>query len=844
MRAECIQAVFSEIGRTLTVPEAKGVEELIGKWKRRLAADDPQGWAGMSESQRLQAAAERAGAELQQEAIRKKVVVAKTINANNRIHTYLATHPKSHQVIMNLSRLVAPLLDGMDHSLSVDSLAKAKAYGAIRTLTQDMEKLGPKMLGMMQSREGMTAILKELRGEASGVPEAVTFAKEFSRHAENFRKQFNAEGGNIGRLENWFHPQNHNQFLIIEAGRKNWVKYTVDQAIDQSKYVHDDGTMFTPDDLYELFDKIFDTITQGGMNKVEPGRFAGTGALINRHSAERAIHYKDANAFLDYQAKFGKNDMLMMFVNHLDGMAHDVAMVQIFGPNPKTQFKYWMDYAEKLERNKVGELSGKKATKMEREVNKATSRTQKLFDWVAGDQPPIVDVRLARVFDNIRNVIVAGKLGSSAFTSMSDEAYMAMVSHANNIGYAKVLKNELSLMADGDMRRHARRMGFGIETMISSINRYGQEHYFSGLTQRYATFSVRAGGLNFLTDVRKQAFGITMSDAIGHLTRKHASLASMDKGDHRMLLSKGITEQDWSVWKAAKLDEFEGNTILTADAILSIPDDALIGLKGTPERIRQDAADKFLATILDETDVAVLTPGSRERAFMYGGSDRGTWSGEIVRSMLLFKSFPVAAWMRHIGNNRGGLEKGGTAVYLAKLAVTTSIMGALSLELNALSRGQDPLNLNPFKGEHGAKNWVAALLKGGALGVYGDLLFSTETSYGHDALTTLAGPVFGEAKTVFNLTQGNLARMALGEKTNATGDAIRFAKGLTPLGSWGWGKAGFDHLMFQQLQDAANPGYTQRMKSRLEKNYGTKFYYPPGQKLPTRAPDFSRIIGE
>jgi hypothetical protein len=58
--------------------------------------------------------------------------------------------------------------------------------------------------------------------------------------------------------------------------------------------------------------------------------------------------------------------------------------------------------------------------------------------------------------------------------------------------------------------------------------------------------------------------------------------------------------------------------------------------------------------------------------------------------------------------------------------LATTVLGALSLEVDQMLQGKDPRTLNPTA-KGGVRNWVAAMLKGGSLGVYGDFLFSEAT---------------------------------------------------------------------------------------------------------------------
>src|SRR3546814_3767729 len=105
--------------------------------------------------------------------------------------------------------------------------------------------------------------------------------------------------------------------------------------------------------------------------------------------------------------------------------------------------------------------------------------------------------------------------------------------------------------------------------------------------------------------------------------------------------------------------------MLTPEAIYRIPDADLADLGGNPRAIREQAATRLLGTILEETDIAVIEPGVRERALMMSHLQRGSLKGELTRSFFLFKSFPIAMVTRHWARALSAPTLQGTAAYLS-----------------------------------------------------------------------------------------------------------------------------------------------------------------------------------
>ena len=67
------------------------------------------------------------------------------------------------------------------------------------------------------------------------------------------------------------------------------------------------------------------------------------------------------------------------------------------------------------------------------------------------------------------------------------------------------------------------------------------------------------------------------------------------------------------------------------------------GPDATPAQLRADASTRLLGIVLEETNMAVVEPGARERAALYANLQRGTWKGELTRSVFLFKTTPISS---------------------------------------------------------------------------------------------------------------------------------------------------------------------------------------------------------
>src|SRR3546814_5516171 len=65
-----------------------------------------------------------------------------------------------------------------------------------------------------------------------------------------------------------------------------------------------------------------------------------------------------------------------------------------------------------------------------------------------------------------------------------------------------------------------------------------------------------------------------------------------------------------------------------------------------------------------------------------------------------------------------------------------------------------------------------------------------------------------------------------------------------PLANLWYTKAATDHLVFHQFQEFFSPGYLKRMRTRARNEFDQEFWWEPGERVPDRAPDLERALGD
>ncbi|HDT4349859.1 TPA: hypothetical protein QHQ18_004180 [Klebsiella pneumoniae subsp. pneumoniae] len=823
MRQECINAVQQAASRRLTQQEIQNIEDRIYRNMRQLARNDPASWRAMTDAERLRRAGQLAANELTNEAALKRRRVALTIAARQRLDAFIKTYQGKDGKLEALNRTIAFHADGKSNFLSVESRGKATRDYALSQIQEAFEAVDPRFFHLFEDEASVRDLVYEMRGQDTGNVRAKKGAKAWAGVTELLRQRFNDAGGDIGYLENWGIPQHHSMEKVGRVSQDKWISDVIGK-LDRKYYIKDDGQLMSDAELKTFLGEAYNTIATGGLNKLSDTGMRISGARSNRGNASRQIHFKDADSYLEYQREYGDRSLWEVMVGHLEGISKDIALVETYGPNPDHVFRSILDEVTAEQATANPERTGR--------IKRLANSTENLYNFIAGKTQPIANPHIARWSDNIRNWMVASRLGSALLASFSDLGTMYMSAKVANIPMNRLFMNQLEAMnpANRTELARARRAGLAMESLLGSVNRWAMDNMGPSVSRWAATAVMRASGLTAWTDAHKRAYGVTMMGSLGEVVSRAPDLRSLDDSDFRILKSKGITEQDFSVWKLAQQEDWgNGNTtMLTPESIMRIPDAAVMHL-GLPERVRFEAMRRLLAAVSEEVDMAVITPGAREQLLTGGGLQRGTWKGELTRSVFLFKSFPISVFLRHWTRAMGMPSAGGRAAYIAAFLASTTMLGALSQQLNDLASGRNPREMT---GKDAGKFWLGALLKGGGLGLYGDFLLSDHTRYGGGALASMLGPVAGLVDDVVKLAQGIPLNAVEGKPEQTGGDLVKLGKGLIPGANLWYAKAALDHMIFNQLQEYFSPGYLRKMEQRSKKEFNQTYWWRPQDVTP------------
>ena len=840
MKDQCKQAVAKALGKdSLNQQEATDIENRIKDAMRSLAKKDLDTWRNLSDADKLVKAGEFVAQDIQDQLKRKHAIAARDILTQSKNLAAL-DHPtlSASEVV---DRMVAPHGD-MSGVQSIDSKARATASIYRGELVDFYTKIKGGT-GVFTDKDLVQKIVRERFNDNTGDPLAKQISDKMGEVFEGMRQRFNRSGGDIGKLDDWGLPQTHDLAKIVKAGKEAWVN-KAEQLIDTSKYVHEDGSYYSQQQIRELLEYSYDTLSSNGANKTEVGRqsFGGNSKVTSRHSESRVLHFKDADAWLDYQADFGGMPFVDLVEAHINGLSKDIALVENLGSNPKSAMRILMDAAE----NKDW-LNGIEANK----TGKSRKRAQTMFDEFMGANTPESEV-LANMGLAYRSMNVASMLGGTTLSSITDQAMIKKTASIHGIAYRKTFGELISQLnpKNKEDRELAHSLGLATEEMLGSLARWSDDGLtsVSGKSQKLARVSsaiasqvMRVSGLNALTAASKVGFTKMLMEKYGRLSRSKA-WSDLNEMDRDLMTKTGLSERAWEVMRLAEtVVDRKGNQLMSARSIYEIPDSDLTRF-GDPQKVRDEVATQFQAHLLDEQGMAVVEAGLRERTWMAPGTRKGTAMGEIMKSMLQFKSFSAAFLMRHGSRTMAQQGVKGKAAYAIPLVAMTTILGGLVVQLNELKNGNDPATMwdsdDPDKTLDFMKRSFVA---GGGLPVLGDILVAGMDTSGRDAGDFIAGPFGSDFKRILSLTIGNATQSANGIESNWLNEAYRFAKSKIPAQNLWYTMAATNRMIFDNFQDIVAPGYREKLLRKAERDQDrTRFW---GDDLgDIQAPDFEKMV--
>ncbi|EOW2061526.1 hypothetical protein ACSGQ8_000711 [Acinetobacter baumannii] len=832
MRAECREQVAQALGKKkLSAADSNRISQLYIRAQNILARTDSD-WLLKSPAERAEAIAQKTASDLSIQIAKNNQNIARDAILKAQLEQEIYSHSTLNPIQV-LMRKIAYFSD-QSGIQSVEKQSQA-LHSRWMSLVADVFTKTQERWGLSVNKEMTDDLIRVMFGGKSDNPEITAMAKEVSFALEEMRLAFNRAGGNIRKLDNWGFMTSHDQKKVALSTEKEWVDEVLPK-LDRNQYVRGDGLLMSDSEVRTMLKDVYRTIATNGANKFLDGRksitpVGGRSKMANRHQEARALHFKDGDSWLEYQAKFGtynETGFHEILKNHTHRMSTEIAMMQNFGSNPRLSFENLLEEAStKL---KADPENGSKHG----EIDKQSKRALSMYNTLDANTRA-VDSTLGNVMGGLRALMVASKLGGTTLTTIGDHASTKKSANMLGLSYTKsVLPEYMKQLTQGKYRDEALRFGIGITEMVGSTSRFGDADVVSSATksgrfnarmQQLASTTLKISGLNAVTAGMKRAFNLVHMNKIAEMTRS-THWKDLGKDDLKVLKGNGITEKDWNLWRELTPSRREdGAIVLTQNDFFNAPDEVIKKFlpkdkQDSPTAIvdyRYKAAMKYQTHIFNEESVAVIEAGVRERSIINLG-DAGTIQGELGRTLFQFKGFPLAYMLRigHRAFAQGDIKS--RATFLASLLAYQTLAGAFIVQLQNLANGKNPEPV--FTPDFFGK----AILKGGGLSFMGDLMSALSDPTGRSFGDFVAGPLVSQGGKLGMLLTGMGNNFIEGKESTRAMEIANTLKGNLPFQNIWYSKLIIDRMLYSKLQNMIDPDYLPKTQQRLE-NLGNSYWW-------------------
>lgn len=815
---------------------AKGADEYNKRMADAEALAEQRGMAGPAA---YEFAITEAAKAMEKAATGKRQQVQMTILAVDR--AWAGANKNERGIGYGLTDVFSEHLFGKGSGVSIGQ----QHYGNLATLQSIMadylDKVRSRAGGLKQNAVLPRHVVSALFGRDVSDPAAKEAAKAWDLAMTWWRDEMQKSGVFVRELADWRLPQHWDPAAVRAIGNVEYVAKMMQWWQDKKLLLRDfeaDGQAYlVPGKADErarmIFGKAYDNITSGGDLSIEPGAMMSK-TLADRFGRRRAFEWADDNSWLEFNRTFGVGDDAIgeLMVRHLDRMSKDLAIAQVLGPDP--------DRAAKILTQMYRQQGGSRLW---------ANKLETMYDMQSGKSLQPVSTRLALGAQSLRQFLASTQLGGALLSSASDFGFTKAVANWYGLDMTKLMAGYVANLAGKDQAQ-AMRDGLILEVGLRGLHTAAQDvigdiraapgignkvdaflNGASRVTGRMSEFVVRAQGLAHHTQVLRDELGTRILAKLGDLAPKSwDQLSGIEK---RLFVDYGMGAKEWDVIRTKGLDQGFVNPAKLA-------------------REGEGAGVKLLGAIANIQRSAIPEGNIITRALMVGNTKPGTFEGEFLRSFAQYRGFPMGAFLMHyfravesLRDTEGQWFRG---QYIASLVASTTVLGALSLQLKNLAAGKDP---EPMYGEHGAKFWAEAAAQGGALGIVGNYMQSIFQAKRLDDPSRLLTPMGGLSLDTAQLVLGGLHGAANESRSETVGKQLAKMerKYIPGAGIW-YLKPAVDRLVHDTVLRMADPdasGAFARMQERVRKEQATQFYYQPGSARPfsgnlgnVRAPDLGR----
>lgn len=679
----------------------------------------------------------------------------------------------------------------------------------------------------------------------------------------------NAEGAWVRDYNGYITRTSHSPYKIHKAGVEQWVA-DAEREVDRYRFVGGKDPARVRTALRELFTPLVSGDHFDYSKPLEQPIYPNVAAKISAH---RAIPFKDADAWLRYNKKYGLHDPTETVLDSLRQAARRISMMSDWGSKPQENFEADLavmkaeiqarskaaagryDALAEAARSPAADAKAKAkveadmaASKDELDLAAAQLKDLNAHERMLRNEFAQISGEAARPVHKLRADALAGwmawqrvsKLGRVFFTHFESLMTKAMEGRYWGATAAERyagLFGDFSRGAEGSAKREAADLALGgFESELGqNLARYDVADAPRGVIAKLESYFWPLTFISKLTDNQRNGFQRMAANLIGR--QRGSAFDKLTPQVRRVLRRFGVGPLEWDAFHKVEWSDVGGRRYLFPSDVLALSDadvaaylqaarpgdfrarapDAQDIVKG-----RNDLALGLAMAYADRANTAVPLPNDRTRARVMMGSRPGESLNMALRLILQFKmwSIDMAArqWGREIYGRIGDARYDRVAGLVEFLAGSLAF-GMVGEGLRQLTEGKDPI---AQLRDHPVAFAANGLMRSGFGLLFGDFLLGEYDRHGFSAVAQLAGPTVAQIDDLMNVLHGKTAR----EKFAS---AIKMVRTNTPFANLWFTYLAMNTLVWHRLQEWINPGYLQRSEQRQKQQSGTEFWLSPAK---------------
>lgn len=415
----------------------------------------------------------------------------------------------------------------------------------------------------------------------------------------------------------------------------------------------------------KILNKIFDNITTDKPELFELGR----------GSQRMFFYWKDMENMYNYASRYGRKDLFANMMADVNQSGNRIGMAQVFGDSPTQTFN---DLAKtQYEHNPLSKWQNNNA--------------KLVFKHVAGIDQSSVSPSLANFASTLRSLTSMKSLGKIAFLSLPDIANGITFAKRWGFGYWEPYTTYMTGLFNA-LPNEERKYIAGVfremtDTHLGYVSRFIDANNVPQLVNSASSYFFKTVGMESLDKGNKVSALYLLSKNLGRLGEK--SWGELPEETIKQFAKFNFSEAEWNALRSKS-----ERGLFTVENVEKLSDSEIRALYGASENqplylLRNNLYRKVYSMFDVWAENSVLTPGAFMRATMSAGTRPGTIMGELLRTIMQFKSYPLQFIDRVLYQGFKDADTAQAKVgFMVQLMAATFPMSFLSYYLNNLASGR------------------------------------------------------------------------------------------------------------------------------------------------------------